>query len=264
MAEHLGGKQLATGVGRRGLTVYVVTVAGLPLALFRAWSGRLVAGQTVLILGSTGVSLFALQFAKVLGARVIATTSSAHKEERLRELGADEVVNYATTPDWHLAVRELTDDRGVDRVVDVAGDVSRSLKSVAMNGHVALVGFVSGNRPPIDPTLSVRGCRHRPGGVCRQPLPVRGHEPRHRPTPVAAGHRPCLQLRGRSRRLPLLRVGHGVREGRHLRGLGRRCTLFGRFAAVDCVKPGCSSVGADLILSQDSGGCLYRPDGLAG
>ena len=110
-------------------------------------------GQTVLILGSTGVSLFALQFAKVLGARVIATTSSAHKEERLRELGADEVVNYATTPDWHLAVRELTDGRGVDRVVDVAGDVSRSLKSVAVNGHVALVGFVSGNRPPIDPTL---------------------------------------------------------------------------------------------------------------
>src|SRR5207342_2585503 len=95
-------------------------------------------GQTVLTLGSTGVSLFALQFARLLGARVIATTSSPSKEERLRELGADEVINYATTPDWHLAARELTGGRGVDRVVDVAGDVSRSLQSVAMNGHVAL------------------------------------------------------------------------------------------------------------------------------
>jgi NADPH:quinone reductase-like Zn-dependent oxidoreductase len=110
-------------------------------------------GQTVLALGSTGVSLFALQFAKQLGARVIATTGSAHKEARLRELGADQVVNYTTTPDWELAVRELTGGRGADRVVDVAGDVSRSLKSVAMNGHVALVGFVSGSRPPIDPGL---------------------------------------------------------------------------------------------------------------
>ncbi|MFI5698370.1 NAD(P)-dependent alcohol dehydrogenase [Kribbella sp. NPDC051586] len=110
-------------------------------------------GQTVLTLGSTGVSLFSIQFAKLLGARVIATTGSPDKEQRLRELGADEVINYATTPDWHLAVRELTGGRGVDRVVDVAGDVSRSLQSVAMNGHVALVGFVSGNRPPIDPGL---------------------------------------------------------------------------------------------------------------
>lgn len=133
--------------------------ATLPCVGVTAWNALtgdgngLQPGQTVVTLGSTGVSLFALQFAKLLGARVIATTSSRHKEERLRELGADAVINYVTTPDWDVAVRELTGGRGVDRVVDVAGDVSRSLKSVAMNGHVALVGFVSGSRPPIDPGL---------------------------------------------------------------------------------------------------------------
>ncbi len=133
--------------------------ATLPCAAVTAWNaltgdGRGVRpGQTVLTLGSGGVSLFALQFAKVLGARVIATTGSADKERRLRALGADEVVNYREVPDWPDAVRELTSGHGVDRVVDVAGTLEQSLRSVTVDGHVAFVGSVSGSWPPLDPRL---------------------------------------------------------------------------------------------------------------
>lgn len=133
--------------------------ATLPCAAVTAWNaltgdGRGVQpGQTVLTLGSGGVSLFAVQFAKLLGARVIATTGSADKERRLRGLGADEVINYRDNPDWHVRVRELTAGRGVDRVVDVAGALEQSLGSVAVEGHVAFVGSVSGSWPPIDPRL---------------------------------------------------------------------------------------------------------------
>jgi alcohol dehydrogenase len=75
----------------------------------------------VLTLGSGGVSIFALQLTKMLGGRVIATTSSAEKSERLEALGADEVVNYRSNPDWGAQVRALTGDRGADRVVEVGG-----------------------------------------------------------------------------------------------------------------------------------------------
>jgi NADPH:quinone reductase-like Zn-dependent oxidoreductase len=96
--------------------------ATLPCAAVTAWNAltgerKLQAGETVLTLGSGGVSLFALQFAKAFGARVIVTTSSDEKAEKLRAAGADEVINYRTTPDWHIAVRELTGGRGVDQVV---------------------------------------------------------------------------------------------------------------------------------------------------
>lgn len=133
--------------------------ATLPCAAVTAWNaltgdGRGVRpGQTVLTLGSGGVSLFAVLFAKVLGARVIATTGSADKEQRLRDLGADEVVNHRDVPDWPDAVRELTAGEGVDRVVDVAGALGRSLRSVCVDGHVAFVGSVSGDWPPLDPRL---------------------------------------------------------------------------------------------------------------
>ncbi|WP_369174609.1 NAD(P)-dependent alcohol dehydrogenase [Streptomyces sp. R28] len=133
--------------------------ATLPCAAVTAWNaltgdGRGVRrGQTVLATGSGGVSLFTVQFAKLLGARVFATTSRADKEQRLRDLGADEVVNYRDIPDWHATARELTAGRGVDRVVDTAGTLEQSLKSLAVDGHIALVGSVSGNWPPVDPRL---------------------------------------------------------------------------------------------------------------
>src|SRR6516165_5655656 len=130
--------------------------ATLPCAAVTAWNAltaarKLQAGDTVLTLGSGGVCLFALQFAKVFGARVIATTSSDEKADRLRGMGADEVINYRTTPEWHLAVRELTHGRGVDQVVDVGGGtLERSIQSVALDGQVNFIGRLSTEPTAID------------------------------------------------------------------------------------------------------------------
>jgi NADPH:quinone reductase-like Zn-dependent oxidoreductase len=129
--------------------------AALPCAGVTAWNaltgGRaLQAGDTVLTLGSGGVSLCALQFAKLFGARVIVTTSSEEKAERLKALGANHVVNYRTTPDWHVAVHELTGDRGVDQVVEVGGPATivQSIKSTRVSGEIAVIGSVAGNTTP--------------------------------------------------------------------------------------------------------------------
>jgi len=131
--------------------------ATLPCAAVTAWNaltgGRpLQAGDTVLTLGSGGVSLFALQFAKLFGARVIATTSSEEKAQRLKALGADSVINYRRTPDWHGAVRELTGGRGVDCVVEVggAGTLEKSIKSIAASGQISLVGGLAKDASTID------------------------------------------------------------------------------------------------------------------
>lgn len=129
--------------------------ATLPCAAVTAWNAvtgadGLRPGQTVVTQGSGGVSLFALQFAKTLGARVIATTSGPGKAARLLDLGADDVIDYRAVPDWPARVRELTGGRGADRVIDVAGLLEQSLKAVAMAGHVACVGFVSDTAPPVD------------------------------------------------------------------------------------------------------------------
>ncbi len=128
--------------------------ATLPCAAVTAWNAvtggqPLMAGDTLLTLGSGGVSLFALQFAKLLGAQVIATTSSAEKAARLKALGADEVINYRTTPDWHLTVREFTGGRGVDQVVEVGGPntIMQSIKSIRFEGEIALIGAVASDTP---------------------------------------------------------------------------------------------------------------------
>jgi NADPH:quinone reductase-like Zn-dependent oxidoreductase len=100
--------------------------ATLPCAAVTAWVAltghrRVTAGDTVLTQGSGGVSVFAVQFARILGARVIATTSTAEKAERLKALGASEVINYSERPDWDEKARELTAGRGVDCVVEIGG-----------------------------------------------------------------------------------------------------------------------------------------------
>jgi NADPH:quinone reductase-like Zn-dependent oxidoreductase len=139
--------------------------ATLPCAAVTAWNaltgGRgLRAGETVLTLGSGGVSLFALQLAKLFGARVIATTSSDERAARLRALGADEVVNYQATPQWPERVRELTSGRGVDHLIEVAGMLQSSLKAVGIEGEIAFVGLVSdeARATPVDPTLLFTSC----------------------------------------------------------------------------------------------------------
>jgi NADPH:quinone reductase-like Zn-dependent oxidoreductase len=104
-----------------------------------------------LTLGSGGVSLFALQFAKAFGARVIATTSSDEKAEKLRAAGADEVINYRTTPDWHVAVRELTGGRGVDQVVEIGGGtLEQSVRSTALDGQINFIGRISNAASTLD------------------------------------------------------------------------------------------------------------------
>ena len=125
--------------------------ATLPCAAVTAWhalvvSGNLKAGDTVLTLGTGGVSVFALQFAKALGATVISTSSSDAKLEHLKQLGADFTINYKTREDWDNAVKEITEKRGVDHVVEVggAGTLQRSLNSVRMGGDIALIGVVAG------------------------------------------------------------------------------------------------------------------------
>jgi NADPH:quinone reductase-like Zn-dependent oxidoreductase len=132
--------------------------ATLPCAAVTAWhalvaSGRVKAGDTVLTLGTGGVSLFALQFAKLSGARVIATSSSDEKLARALELGASQGINYKTTPEWGQFVRELTGGVGVDHVVEVggAGTLSQSLRAVRMGGRISLIGVLSG-AGQVDPT----------------------------------------------------------------------------------------------------------------
>ncbi len=124
--------------------------AALPCAGITAWhalveSGRLKAGDSVLTLGSGGVSIFAIQIASMFGARVIATSSSNDKLGRLRELGAEGLLNYQERPDWNVAVMEMTAKRGVDHVVDVGGlgTLSRSILAARVGGHVAMVGALS-------------------------------------------------------------------------------------------------------------------------
>ncbi|MCK5378452.1 MAG: NAD(P)-dependent alcohol dehydrogenase [Acidobacteria bacterium] len=125
--------------------------ATLPCAALTAWSalaelGDVSAGDTVLVQGTGGVSVFALQLAMMLGARVIATSSSEAKLDRLRSMGAWATVNYADDPQWGKTVRRLTDGRGVDHVVEVggAGTIAQSLKAVAVGGTISVIGVLSG------------------------------------------------------------------------------------------------------------------------
>jgi NADPH:quinone reductase-like Zn-dependent oxidoreductase len=108
-----------------------------------------------------GLAVFALQFARLLGARVIATTSTAEKAERLKALGASKVINYTETPDWDEKARELTDGRGVDCVVEIGGPgtIAMSLKVLAVGGHISLIGAsLSRSGTGLDPLwLSGRG-----------------------------------------------------------------------------------------------------------
>lgn len=124
--------------------------ATLPCAALTAWhalitEGQLQPGDTVLIQGTGGVSLFALQFARLAGARVIATSSSDVKLERVRQLGASDGINYRTMPEWDEKVRQLT-VVGVDHVVEVggAGTLPRSFKAVRPGGRISLIGILSG------------------------------------------------------------------------------------------------------------------------
>ena len=125
--------------------------ATLPCAALTAWRGLMVEaqikpGDVVLTQGTGGVSIFALQFAKAAGCRVIATSSSDEKLEQLKALGADELINYKSTPDWAAEALKHTGNRGVDVVVEIggAGTLPQSISAVRVGGHISLIGVLAG------------------------------------------------------------------------------------------------------------------------
>lgn len=123
-----------------------LTTAGLTAWRALVVDGNIKAGSTVLTLGTGGVSIFAVQLAKMMGANVIATSSSDAKLERLKELGADQVINYKTVPEWGKRVLELTGGRGADHIIEVGGPgtLPQSIQAVAIGGHIALIGVLTG------------------------------------------------------------------------------------------------------------------------
>jgi NADPH:quinone reductase-like Zn-dependent oxidoreductase len=146
--------------------------ATLPCAGVTAWravvsDGQVKPGESVLILGTGGVSLFALQFAKAAGAQAIATSSSADKLARLRELGADHAIDYRRTENWGEEVLALTGGRGVDHVIEVGGPhtMAQSLIAVRSGGHVAVIGAVAGFEIDTMPFAIVQAKRLRLQGV---------------------------------------------------------------------------------------------------
>jgi NADPH:quinone reductase-like Zn-dependent oxidoreductase len=133
-------------------------VAALPCAAVTAWHALFghagtVPGDTVLLQGTGGVSLFALQFAKLSGLRTIITSSSDQKLVRAKKLGADETINYKTTPNWDEAARQLSGGEGVDHVIEVGGGdtLARSMKALRTHGAISVIGVLSGAGAAITP-----------------------------------------------------------------------------------------------------------------
>ncbi|HEV3138480.1 MAG TPA: NAD(P)-dependent alcohol dehydrogenase, partial [Pirellulales bacterium] len=132
--------------------------ATLPCAAVTAWhalvgEGTLKAGDTVLVQGTGGVSIFALQFARLQGARVIATSSRDEKLARAVQLGASDGINYNTTPKWDERARELSGGAGVDYVVEVggAGTLAQSMRAVKTGGQISLIGVLTGGAGQVNP-----------------------------------------------------------------------------------------------------------------
>ena len=144
--------------------------AALPLAAVTAWNaivdtGKVSAGETVVVLGTGSTSLFAVQFARALNARVIVTSSSDEKLARVRQLCSVETINYNDTPDWDRVVLELTDGVGCDHLLELGGEptIEKSIEAVRMNGQILALGAASGvpgavpGLPVIIKSLTVRG-----------------------------------------------------------------------------------------------------------
>ncbi|MEM6469576.1 MAG: NAD(P)-dependent alcohol dehydrogenase [Planctomycetota bacterium] len=139
-----------------------IEAATVPCAAVTAWHalfhrGDLTAGQSVLLLGTGGVSIFALQMAAAIGAKTIVTSSSDEKLEKARQLGASETINYRQHDEWHKEVKRLTNGVGVDHVVEVGGPgtLERSLKSAAVDGQIHLIGVLDSPAAKVSPMLSV-------------------------------------------------------------------------------------------------------------
>jgi NADPH:quinone reductase-like Zn-dependent oxidoreductase len=137
-----------------------IEVATLPIAALTAWNalkyGNLRSGQTVLLHGTGGVAIFALQFAKAQGAQVIITSSSDEKLARARQLGADFTINYKATPDWESIIPDLTNGKGADLIVETVGgkNLQKSINALRMGGHISIMGLLTELEASFD-TLSL-------------------------------------------------------------------------------------------------------------
>lgn len=129
-----------------------LSIAGLTVWTCLVEQANIRAGQSILVQGSGGVSLFAIQIAKMFGLKVIATTGSKAKEQKLKDLGADEVINYKQFPEWSNEVKRLNGGIGVDVTLDVAGTdtIEQSILSVKQHGFVGLIGLLTGTKLTID------------------------------------------------------------------------------------------------------------------
>ena len=143
-----------------------LTTAGLTAWRALVVEGGLTAGDTVLVLGTGGVSIVALQFAKLMGATVIATSSSDEKLMRARALGADHTVNYKAHEDWGTQVRNWTGGRGVDHVIEVGGPgtLPQSIAAIRVGGHIALIGVLTGRGGTV-PTAALMAKQARLQGL---------------------------------------------------------------------------------------------------
>ncbi|MBP2296124.1 zinc-dependent alcohol dehydrogenase family protein [Azospirillum rugosum] len=198
-----------------------VEAATLATAGLTAWRalvevGGLKAGDVVLVLGTGGVSIFALQIAKAMGATVVATSSSDAKLERVRALGADHTINYRQHEDWGARVRDWTGGRGVDHVIEVGGPgtLAQSITAVRVGGHIALIGVLTGGAGEV-PTAALMARQARLQGMIvgsrrQQTDFVRGIE--------ATGLRPVID-----RTFPLSQIADAFRHeesGSHLGKIG--------------------------------------------
>ncbi|RMJ27567.1 alcohol dehydrogenase [Aspergillus sp. HF37] len=148
-----------TGLVKSPKNLNALESSSLSCAALTSWNALyglkpLKPGQTVLVQGTGGVSMFALQFAKAAGATVIATTSSSQKADKLKKLGADHIINYKTDPSWGETARKLTPDNvGVDHIIEVGGTgtLQQSLKCIKFEGVISVIGFLGGVDPKGQP-----------------------------------------------------------------------------------------------------------------
>nr|WP_289124329.1 NAD(P)-dependent alcohol dehydrogenase [uncultured Halomonas sp.] len=196
-----------------------LTTAGLTAWRALVVDGGLKAGDTVLVLGTGGVSIFALQFAKLMGARVIATSSSNEKLERLRSLGAEHTINYRETPEWGKAVKALTDGKGVDHVIEVGGPstLPQSIDAVKIGGHISLIGILTGREGDI-PTAKLMAKQAKLQGLI---VGSRRHQIEMIDAIEATNLKPIID-----REFPLSEIAEAFRHQESGKHFGKICLTF--------------------------------------
>ena len=196
-----------------------LTTAGLTAWRALVVDGGLKAGDTVLVLGTGGGSIFALQFAKLMGARVIATSSSNEKLERLRSLGAEHTINYRETPEWGKAVKALTDGKGVDHVIEVGGPstLPQSIDAVKIGGHISLIGILTGREGDI-PTAKLMAKQAKLQGLI---VGSRRHQIEMIDAIEATNLKPIID-----REFPLSEIAEAFRHQESGKHFGKICLTF--------------------------------------